>query len=87
MKTSAFARERLRILTINDEAMGREAEGDEAETRAVKTVCEGRTEIYGCVAHYGARESYEEKANKAETHTLILGLLHYSSVSKKASFF
>ena len=42
--------------------MGREAEGDEAETRAVKTVCEGRTEIYGCVAHHGAREWYEEKA-------------------------
>ena len=56
-------------MTINDEAMGREAEGDEAETRAVKTVCEGRTEIYGCVAHYGAREWCEEKA-KAETHTL-----------------
>ena len=51
--------------------MGREAEGDEAETRAVKTVCEGRTEIYGCVAHRGAREWYEEKA-KAEMHTSTL---------------
>ena len=59
-------------MKIDDEAMGREAEGDEAETRAVTTVCEGRTEIYGCVAHYGAREWCEEKANKAETHTLIL---------------
>jgi hypothetical protein len=64
----------LRILTINDEAMGREAEGDEAETRAVKTVCDGRTEIYGCVAHHGAREWYEEKA---KAHTL--GLLVASS--------
>ena len=61
-------------MKIDDEVMGREAEGDEAETRAVKTVCEGRTEIYGCVAHYGAREWCEEKA-KAETHTLTGALI------------
>ena len=60
--------------------MGREAEGDEAETRAVKTVCEGRTEIYGCVAHHGAREWYEEKA---KAHTLGLGAFESTSSARE----